>query len=269
MEVVALLRWFSLYIKHVTPLPKGQFPKMYFAPSLPQSSDALWTDRGVDYRQTFGFLITWCSTNAFCWAVSTKSTVMGGQFGYMRSIISWPKLGADTSHVRQLVGFSLYMIFWFQRDLEEFETICLESFVIQNNHDFLWWFPAWGVPREMTIVSYHFSPVGRCSTRLFRGGIDWHDPLLSLALVFGQTLGDTFRVTAVVFNGHGCGIPEPPNKNHVFVFFNWIFSNVFWILVSCFVKNQATKNQEDFSWLLFVSPLRWNGHLSSLATESW
>lgn len=41
MEVVDLLRWFSLYIKHVTPLPKGQFPKMNFAPSLPQSSDAL------------------------------------------------------------------------------------------------------------------------------------------------------------------------------------------------------------------------------------
>lgn len=172
MEVVALLRWFSLYIKHVTPLPKGQFPKMYFAPSLPQSSDALWTDRGVDYRQTFGFLITWCSTNAFCWAVSTKSTVMGGQFGYMRSIISWPKLGADTSHVRQLVGFSLYMIFWFQRDLEEFETICLESFVIQNNHDFLWWFPAWGVPREMTIVSYHWT-----GGTLFHQAIPWWDRL--------------------------------------------------------------------------------------------
>ena len=40
--------------------------------------------------------------------------------------------------------------------------------------------------------------------------------------------------------------------------YNWIFSNFFWILVSCFVKNQATKNQEDFSCLvvglLFVSP---------------
>ena len=41
MEVVDLLRWFSLYIKHVTPFPKGQFPKMNFAQSLPQSIDAL------------------------------------------------------------------------------------------------------------------------------------------------------------------------------------------------------------------------------------
>lgn len=217
MEVVALLRWFSLYIKHVTPLPKGQFPKMNFAPSLSQSSDALWTDRGVDYRQTFGFLITWCSTNAFFWAVSTKSTVMGGQFGYMRSIISWPKLGADTSHVRQLVGFSLYMIFWFQRDLEEFETICLENFVIELTMIFSDGFFCMGCPPGDDI-----EPVGRCSTRLFRGGIDWHDPLLSLALVFGQTLGDTFRGGRCCFQCHGWLFPEPPNKNTCFIFYFYI-----------------------------------------------
>lgn len=217
MEVVDLLRWFSLYIKHVTPLPLGQFPKMNFAQSLPQSSDALWTDRGVDYRQTFGFLITWCSTNAFCWAVSTKSTVMGGQFGYMRSII----LGADTSHVRQLVGFSLYMIFWFQRDLEEFETICLENCVIELTMIFCDGFPH-GVSPGRWPLSPIIEPVGRCSTRLFRGGIDWHDPLLSLALVFGQTLGDTFRGGVVVFNAMDGCFRRSPNKNTCFIFYFYI-----------------------------------------------
>ena len=56
-------------------------------------------------------------------------------------------------------------------------------------------------------------------TRPFHGGIDWHDPLLSLALVFGQTLGDE---EGAGFQCHG------------------------WVVLS---KTKQQK-KEDFSWLV-------------------
>ena len=52
----------------------------------------------------------------------------------------------------------------------------------------------WNFDTETTRIQWftRISPWNKLSlTRLSHGGIDWHDPRLSLALVFGQTLGDT------------------------------------------------------------------------------